>query len=359
MIGLITYIAGILLTSLAYIDFKGRWENKKNVITLIFISILAVFTIILIIYIDSDKINSDLCEKFNICLKNNSEILENQYINNAKKYIESGEFSLAEKELDKISDKNLKEDVNYLRNEIVKGKKQKFLKKIGDYIANKQYTNAINYIDTLDEKYKTMSEITLKKEEVVELYRNSVLNEAEKFFITQGYEKAIQHLNTSLKYLPDDKVIKKAIDDYNSYKPVALSSLEPYYTKSSMFSLGYYESNNGKDNLGNEYVDVIGGDWENKYKIDGKYTELKGIFYYRYEYRNLSSDKLFDTSGEISVYNGDKIIESISIEPGEKPKEFSIDISQVNDLKIILDTSDMTLGGSICYAEIANVMLYK
>lgn len=274
------------------------------------------------------KICSDLCRSFKICCNNDYEVEGDCLVENALNYINSGEYDLAEKEVNKISEYYSKTDkVNSLKRQIFNGKKQQYLTTINGYLNEKKYLETINYIDGLDEDYKNISEIIQKREEALVQYKNIIFSEADSLFKTSGYQKAIEHLQSILNLFPEDKDIKNKINEYNTYKPVPLSSIEPYYSNTEGYGKGYYESDEGKDNTGNEYADVIGGNWENKYKIDGKYHLITGVLYYRYEYKNISSDKLFNTTGKISIYNDDKILASYTIRPGDQPIKFTIDIS--------------------------------
>lgn len=92
-----------------------------------------------------------------------------------------------------------------------------------------------------------------------------------------------------------------------------------------------------KDNFGKEHehniyaVDESDNSAWNMYRIDNKYKKLTGTIYLAYDHRNYSG------IGKVRIYSGDQMIyESAGITKGSDPIGFSVDISNVKDLKVEL-----------------------
>lgn len=95
------------------------------------------------------------------------------------------------------------------------------------------------------------------------------------------------------------------------------------------------------DNLGTRYSNGMGGSateqsWQ-EYKLDGKYTELRGRAILNYECRTQSNDNIY-----LWIYGDDKqLYKSEEIKGGVLPQDFTVDITGVETLRIVIDGQNM------------------
>lgn len=96
------------------------------------------------------------------------------------------------------------------------------------------------------------------------------------------------------------------------------------------------------DNLGTRYSNGIGGSAANEqswqeYKLDGEYTELRGRAILNYEFRTQSNDNVY-----LWIYGDDEqLYKSAQIKGGVFPQDFTVDITGVETLRIIIDGQNM------------------
>lgn len=125
------------------------------------------------------------------------------------------------------------------------------------------------------------------------------------------------------------------------------------YVASSSSSGGFKTYGIVKDNLGTVYADGIGGrrsyeeNWES-YKLSKQYKKIEGKIVVNYDSRSKQSDDVY-----VKFYNGDTVFyTSPLITAGVEPIEFSIDISDVDTLKIsFMGTNDIV--------RLVDIYLYK
>ena len=173
-----------------------------------------------------------------------------------------------------------------------------------------------------------------KKKYDLSIKKEQILKEAEEAFNSQGYESALSLLQ-SVSELSSDPDIKARIDEYQEYKPVSLFTLDYFDSDGEV-----YGPSDPKDNLGNRHPNSYEihtprtyHDAYVTYRVDGKYTHLRGTFFLLYDYRSSKSVSRFN------VYNDEgEIIYTTTITHGVDPVDFDIDISGIKNLKIEFKT---------------------
>lgn len=104
--------------------------------------------------------------------------------------------------------------------------------------------------------------------------------------------------------------------------------------------LTYYPA--AVDNIGTRYSNGIGGSATNEqswqeYKLDGEYTELRGRAILNYEFRTQSNDNVY-----LWIYGDDEqLYKSAQIKGGVLPQDFTVDITGVETLRIVIDGANM------------------
>lgn len=125
------------------------------------------------------------------------------------------------------------------------------------------------------------------------------------------------------------------------------------YVASSSSNGGFKTYGITKDNLGTVYADGIGGinsydeNWQS-YKLSKKYKKIEGKIIVNYDSRSRKPDNVY-----VKFYNGNNVFyTSPLITAGVEPIEFSVDISNVDTLKIsFMGTDDIV--------RLVDVYLYK
>ena len=211
-------------------------------------------------------------------------------------------------------------------------KKEKGLNDLDTLEAEEKYKEGIEYIDKNLSEYKSDSDILGKRNLYVSKYKTQIIAAADETLNTEGYEAAMNLIQEALKVLPGDQELTTKQDEYLLYKPVDLFSLE-YFNAHETFRVDGPQDET--DNLGESHVNSYvfdthystGKTWVT-YKIDGNYSLMKGTFFLDNYYKT--------TTDEIGfyVYGDDKLLHKGTITGGEVPKDFSIDITGVQLLKI-------------------------
>lgn len=93
-----------------------------------------------------------------------------------------------------------------------------------------------------------------------------------------------------------------------------------------------------KDNLGKVRSNAISGDISNTYKINGQYSKITGTLFSNYRSRDNSYKYHF------KIYGDGELLYSADMAGGIEPIDFSVDLTGVLELKVVLDGSWTTFG---------------
>lgn len=106
-----------------------------------------------------------------------------------------------------------------------------------------------------------------------------------------------------------------------------------------------------KDNMGKVHKNVISGDISNTYKLNGQYSKITGTFFYNYRSRSYGS------TFNLKIYGDGELLYSATVGGGIEPIDFSVDLTGVLELKVVLDNS-WTTGGWYYRVAIADCGLW-
>lgn len=222
----------------------------------------------------------------------------------------------------------LEEDADY-------SKAQSRIKEIKTIIENDALSEAETYALTKDYAAATRvlqealaiipdSETLLAKEETYSaVWLDSVLQDAKNVFTDYTkYMDAIAIINGGRQYLGDEGRLMEALEYYNQYAPVSLADIEPF--------AGYWYWGSKTDLFGNSYAQAhesggFTGD-SATWALDGKYDVFSFI---------LSGNSSAQRYVRLTIY-GDtvKIYENTAVDTQMRPKEITINVTGVTDLKI-------------------------
>lgn len=217
--------------------------------------------------------------------------------------------------------------------------KQLAFAEIKAHADGKEYDEAILKLVELKNAFPNDSEVKKHYDGNYSKYIDGILKESESINKKKGYQKAIQYLNGIKNTVSDEKINNK-IDYYYGFEPVYLSDFEIYdYGYSGELKV----NETIIDNFESEYSTSMyptGGGWSGDYVskeddfyatyyIKSQYKTFSGTFAVAYENRNE------DRKVRAEIYADDvKVFTSDTFKSMSKPQRFSIDVSNVDFIKI-------------------------
>lgn len=279
------------------------------------------------------------------------ELYLNEYLQDADEYLNNEKYDKALEALDKIEEEfQDAEIVLEKRNEI-------HSEKIAYEIDKLLKENATNYdiIKFLTEyDVDNLEDIKDEIDDLIAEYKNKFILEVRETLV-KDYESAKKMAEEMQDILPDDNDINDLVDEIIDLEPVSLLSLEAE-EKEGRLNISQNPRNDIKDLDGNSYTNYISVTSTSKdsntvtYKLDSKYSKLTGKICV------MESSKDATVSGEtrVNIYsNGNLLYTSDIITNTTKSLDFSVDVDNVNDLKIEL------IGGTNLNYFIADPILSK
>ncbi len=275
-------------------------------------------------------------------LKEVEQLYLNEYLVESDKYLKEQKYSKALEVLEKI-------DSEFKNSEIVMEKVSEIhIAKINENVKeaekDKETIEILKYLLAYDNKIsedvnEAISDLVLK-------YKNQFVLESREAMIND-YTKVKSNIETMKKLLPDDKDIKSLVEELNKVEPAGVSIL----TLKSDITEGRLVISSGenaiKDFSGKEHSDYIlsqerkFGDSTNEveYKLDKKYTKLAGTICIAEGQEAISENGLSNI--RVTIYSGNKVIYfSDKFSNDFSNIEFSVDVSDVTDLRIVFNGSN-------------------
>lgn len=196
-------------------------------------------------------------------------------------------------------------------------------------------------------------------------YRNDILTRSEVLLRSEGYESAIQLVQSAMTVLPSDRELDRAIEKYEEYAPVYLIEDIDYLTKTEFYSgsgikientsltdcdgnniFGHYHIHNSS--LLNWYPASI------TFDLSGEFKSFCGMVVLPEEYKHT---KYF---AYISVYgDGNLLYQSPGISAGFHTDTFIIDVDGVSTLRIEMVNDTALTGGDWVVGYLTNAYLSK
>lgn len=279
------------------------------------------------------------------------ELYLNEYLQDADEYLNNEKYDKALEALDKIEEEfQDAEIVLEKRNEI-------HSEKIAYEIDKLLKENATNYdiIKFLTEyDFDNLEDIKDEIDDLISEYKNKFILEVRETLV-KDYDNAKKMAEEMQDILPDDNDINDLVDEIIDLEPVSLLSLEAE-EKEGRLNISQNPRNDIKDLDGNSYTNYISVTSTSKdsntvtYKLDSKYSKLTGKICV------MDSSKDATVSGEtrVNIYsNGNLLYTSDIITNTTKSLDFSVDVDNVDDLKIEL------IGGTNLNYFIADPILSK
>ena len=279
------------------------------------------------------------------------ELYLNEYLQDAGEYLNDEKYDKALDALDKIEEEFQDAEI------VLEKRKEIHSEKIAYEIDKLLKENATNYdiIKFLTEyDFENLEDIKDEIDDLVSEYKNKFILEVRETLV-KDYESAKKMAEEMQDILPDDNDINDLVDEIIDLEPVSLLSLEAE-EKEGRLNISQNPRNDIKDLDGNSYTNYISVTSTSKdsntvtYKLDNQYSKLTGKICV------MDSSKDATVSGEtrVNIYsNGNLLYTSDIITNTTKSLDFSVDVDNVNDLKIEL------IGGTNLNYFIADPILSK
>lgn len=256
-----------------------------------------------------------LSEKFDSVEKSMSyeEALQAIYEENENIKIQLNELTA------EISEKQLQVDVQKTQEEI-----DRIIKTATGYWDD---SNFIQSLTLLKNSKSIMPEIESLYKQYSDEYCLKLLGQADTLISDMKYEEAIELINNSLTIVYDDSVLMRKVNDIQNSKPQNfINSIKPYE------KYGYTEK------IGGDFMQMGGDKYYNGFQLGEAYETSYAIFNLNAKYSKITCTiGHVDGSGEadktLIIFGDDKIIETIDIGFQDLPKEFSINVEEVKQLK--------------------------
>jgi len=244
-----------------------------------------------------------------------------------------------------------------ISSKVVEVNKARVLEKIVEYEKTEDYAEAITYLESELSNINNDMLLLEKLNTYKAMYKEQILSSARDTFDYEGYEAAIRVINTALNVLPGDSDFVAVLENYKSYIPARLDSLDVFSYEDGD---AYYTLRSVIDSEGNEYWDIIhpastgkvgttGGMGSHSasginriYKIEGNYNNFTGtiILDKKYvSYKNHILELLFEVYGDgVLLYQAPSSLSGQRMEP----ISFDVDIAGVKKLRVHFEAKNQT-----------------
>ena len=198
---------------------------------------------------------------------------------------------------------------------------------------------------------------------------NNAINKSEKALKKGNYNDAKSALSVAEGVVPDSKELKEQRERVNSFCPVALTDIDPFYQKtdSSYLEIDKWTAQD-TDNLGNggkSGIKIINEGARNEwvtisYMLNGEYDTLTGTFSLSYDSRDCTDEE--DFGAQLVIYNDEDemIFLTDQLLGGVEPIDVNVDISGVKELKVCFYSGNNSWFSSSSFIfGFVNPMLHK
>ena len=219
------------------------------------------------------------------------------------------------------------EDYNSIKSNIDKAVVENANEKVQSYIQNNNITEAKKFLEGVIKKYPDLTELNDKLNTIESDYIKKTKEEAKKYFDAKDYGKAVSCLKVAISQVGKDNTeLNNLLKEYKSYMDTYLEDMD------DLNHDGYISSGTIKDNTGVSHdhgVDIYGEYFS--YLLNGKYNTFSGKMALNYAKRDTDCNYWYEIYGdEALLYTSPKFTAEVL------PVDFSVDISNVNVLRIVV-----------------------
>lgn len=254
-----------------------------------------------------------------------------------EKYINHDEYDSAQSEINSLRDEKLTDEMTKRLNEYETKIYESKLAKIDEYVNSGDLDAANEYIQSLGDGLS--SEAQERLNQAIKNKANNYIKKADEALKSGERQGAYDMAVMAQNLCPDDEEIKEKVEYFEEYLPFKL-----YLTDNALsYKQNIYQSNvywnqastsNSNEAMGHSlvfsYIHVkTDARYTITYKLDKKFDELNGTGFVTNDYKNVNQKGYFKIYGDgKTIYTSPKFTANVM------PQKFSIDISEIDVLKI-------------------------
>lgn len=358
-------------------DEKERRRNsfgyklKTFFFTLVFAIILIIVAFFALKYYLNDKQDKLYNEEMSYYLEEGKNLLNNKEFEDAIKMFEKVEeesslYDEAQKLINDAMDKYLEEYNNIADIYMSEGDFERAIElynslpdemknssEVKEAIANvevsrlqdkiKDITNSYDVLVTISEELNNSNISETAKNKINEFLNekiNSYNEEVKASVNSENYEEYLKEIEDLIEIYPENKILSDLLIFVNSFKPKSLLSLN-YELENKTIEISGDKSKTVTDDKGKKYSNYILVNESDNLKeneitwnINGEYSKLSGKICLNDEIKDITSKGI-----KVTVLGDNKVLyKSKRVRKDTDPFNFNIDISDVKDLKIVLES---------------------
>ncbi len=203
--------------------------------------------------------------------------------------------------------------------------------------------------------YMNGEKINVSQEDYTKLFRenNDLKEQLDNSVSKEKYEELEQKYE---EYKREHKPTENGIAEASASEPVELLSLSPYKGDEMVKAVE-------TDNMGKIHTNVYeksrysyggGNIYDNTYAIDGKFSYMTFSLFTPEAYKNDPNVTDLHVYGDgVEIYSY-----SLLFDEGIKPFDAKIDLSDVNDLRLVMQKTDGRYSGADIVLYLDNILLY-
>lgn len=170
-------------------------------------------------------------------------------------------------------------------------------------------------------------------------YENKIVMDADALFKADQHDEAANLVADALKIVPDSILLaQKKIEIEHKKSKLFTGILTPYEDRHYSAVVNGQIMEMGGSKYSNGFT-MGGSYWDSAYalfNLDGQYTKIKGVIGH--------IDKSGNSDTSFSIFADDVLIDTIEIGWQQLPKEFSIDVTGVKQLKFERSAGETVTG---------------
>lgn len=206
------------------------------------------------------------------------------------------------------------------------------------------FLSAFQTIQSTIDELGSDSELSVLLAHYQEPYAQNVLQQVSVIYSERGYDAVVALLKEATSILPNNSNLEEELELWNSRHSVPLTDIE-YFSKSISVGEAYWYD--CTDNYGTVYPHSItasdSGTKYIEYYLGGQYAKFSGVLYVTSHARSINPSYYTWNIATVSIYGDDHLLyTNVGFTNKDQPIEISIDISEVDFLKIAFENTYYT-----------------
>ena len=264
-----------------------------------------------------------------ISTDNNYDKAQKEKTNAIKKLVDGcGDYDKAISTLENYEEMLSSSEYESLKKSIMQYVIDSINEQINQDIESGDYKKAKSYVEEMLEKYPDNSDISYIYEGIEDYYRSASIDRAKKYYDAKEYSKAASTIKAVKDVLGDeDQELNELYKEYHSYAGVYLDEMDVFYKTGGLYTNYELEDNTG----GIHKHACILRTGEAQYLLNGMYSSMDGVLAVGDDSKSTQENVYYEIYGDDTL-----LYTSETFTGGVLPQNFSINVSGVNILKIVV-----------------------